>query len=399
MDKYTKLKEVIKRMVREEMMGEGNKLYALKKQTDSSKGLPSTIAPDDNTEKSQAFLTKYKPVSEMAAPNTVTYALKDDADERLELYLSRPIKDSIKKIVSKMVDILKTEGVLSVGEIFDKLQEEFANDPDVLSVIKSTTNVKGWLWGINSDDFNKKYTHLINPATGKKWESGDLNAVPWVPFVRSKDKLTTPFVKAQQQAITDPEAFATKQASFKQSNTLEEKVIDYKYLRTEYFTKRSQNRADVKIDRTLKGRQSEIPVEKKMTDMLTDELAVALLYQWKEGYLTSVLDEPLKVYAQEKGLLEGRKTDGLTQKFAEILLKLINNKQIKPLSKKAFTVKKKEDTSKKTPTVKKKEKTPMSKDDIDAYYKSIGMDTPDDEKVDLTGTDDLFGDETDDEED
>jgi hypothetical protein len=387
MDKYTKLKEVIKRMVREEMMGEGNKLYALKNQTDSSKGLPSTIDPDDNTEKSQAFLTKYKPVSEMAAPTTTTYALKDDADERLKEYLPRIKKDSIKKIVSKMVDILKTEGTASVGEIFDKLRQEFANDPETLPVLKATVNVKGWLWGgVNSDEFNRRYTQLINPATGEKWEPGDLNAISWTPFVRSKDKRLTDFEKAQQLSTTDPEEFAQKQSSFKQSNTLDEKVIDYKYLRTEYFTKRSQNRADVKIDRTLKGKQGEIPVEKKMTDMLTDELAVALLYQWEEGYLTSVLDEPLKTYAQEKGLLEGIKTDGLTQKFAEILLKLINSKQIKPLSKKVFTVKK-------------KEKAPMSKDDINAYYKSIGMDAPDDEKIDLTGNDNLFGDEIDDEED
>ena len=286
-----------------------------------------------------------------------------------------------------MVDILKTEGTASVGEIFDKLRQEFANDPETLSVIKATVNVKGWLWvGVNSDEFNRRYTQLINPATGEKWEPGDLNAIPWTPFVRSKDKRLTDFEKAQQLSTTDPEEFATKQASFKQSNTLDEKVIDYKYLRTEYFTKRSQNRADVKIDRTLKSKQSEIPVEKKMTDMLTDELAVALLYQWEEGYLTSGLDGPLKTYAQEKGLLEGIKTDGLTQKFVEILLKLINSKQIKPLSKKVFTVKK-------------KEKAPMSKDDIDAYYKSIGMDAPDSEKIDLTGNDNLFGDEIDDEED
>jgi hypothetical protein len=326
-------------------------------------------------------------LKEMAAPTTATYALKDDADERLKEYLPRIKKDSIKKIVNKMVDILKTEGTASVGEMYDKLRQEFANDPETLSVIKTTVNVKSWLWGgVNSDEFNRRYTQLINPATGDKWEPGDLNAISYTPFVRSKDKNLTNFEKAQQLSTTDPEKFAQKQSSFKQSNTLEEKVIDYKYLREEYFTKRSQNRADVNIDRTLKGKQGEIPVEKKMTDMLTDELAVALLYQWKEGYLTSVLDEPLKTYAQEKGLLEGRKTDGLTQKFAEILLKLINSKQIKPLGKKVFTVKK-------------KEKAPMSKDDIDAYYKSIGMDAPDGEKVDLTGNDNLFGDETDDEED
>jgi hypothetical protein len=396
MDKYTKLKEVIKRMVREEMMGEISTKQTTVNYRDNN--IPDQILNIDPNDKSTINNIKKNPniqsatmgtdkLKEMAAPNTVTYALKDDADERLKEYLPRIKKDSIKKIINKMVDILKTEGTASVGEMFDKLRQEFANDPETLSVIKTTVNVKGWLWGgVNSDEFNRRYTQLINPATGEKWEPGNLNAISYTPFVRSKDKNLTDFEKAQQLSTTDPEEFAQKQSSFKQSNTLAEKVIDYKYLRTEYFTKRSQNRADVKIDRTLKGKQGEIPVEKKMTDMLTDELAVALLYQWKEGYLTSVLDEPLKIYAQEKGLLEGIKTDGLTQKFAEILLKLINSKQLKPLSKKVFTVKK-------------KEKAPMSKDDIDAYYKSIGMDTPDDEKVDLTGTNNLFGDETDDEED
>jgi len=391
MDKYTKLKEVIRKIIHEEALGgRDSKSIENLKNNKKYNQLNSQGKKDAEEAIKQGNIVKLEStnsVREMAAPTTATYALKNDADERLKEYLPRIKKDSIKKIVSKMVDILKTEGTASVGEIFDKLRQEFANDPETLSIIKATVNVKGWLWGgVNSDEFNRRYTQLINPATGEKWEPGDLNAISWTPFVRSKDKRLTDFEKAQQLSTTDPEEFAQKQSSFKQSNTLEEKVIDYKYLRTEYFTKRSQNRADVKIDRTLKGKQSEIPVEKKMTDMLTDELAVALLYQWKEGYLTSVLDEPLKIYAQEKRLLEGIKTDGLTQKFAEILLKLINSKQIKPLGKKVFTVKK-------------KEKAPMSKDDIDAYYKSIGMDAPDGEKVDLTGNDDLFGDETDDEED
>ena len=58
-----------------------------------------------------------------------------------------------------MVDILKTEENLSVGDLFNKLKQEFANDSEVLDKLKSTVNVKGWLWGgINSDEFNKRYT-------------------------------------------------------------------------------------------------------------------------------------------------------------------------------------------------------------------------------------------------
>ena len=389
MDKYEKLKEAIKDIVREEMYGgkDSNSINNLKKNPKYNQlnAQGKKDAEDELKKGGVVNLESTNSVREMAAPTTATYALKDDADERLKEYLPRIKKDSVKKIVTKMVDILKTEENASVGELFNKLRQEFANDPEALAALKATVNVKGWLWGgINSDEFNRRYTQLINPATGEKWEPGDLNAISWTPFVRSKDKRLTDFEKAQQQAITDPEAFAAKQASFKQSNTLAEKVLNYKFLRADYFTKGSQNRADVKINKTLKGKQGEITSAEKMANMLNDDLAVALLYQWKEGYLEAGLDEPLKDYANENGLLDGKKAEGLTEKYSEIVTKLISSKQLKPLNKKDFTPKKKDAT--------------MSKDDIEAYYKSINMDTPDDEKVDLTGVDTIFGDDEEDEE-
>ncbi len=378
MDKYNKLKEVIKKIVREEMLGEDQTAFVTTRkgrEAVSYKDTKELEAIKNNTDVTGIETSDGKKLKELAAPTTATYALKDDADERLKEYLPRIKKDEIKKIVTKMVEILKAEDNMSVGELFTKLKQEFANDPEVLGKLKATVNVKGWLWGgINSDEFNKRYTTQINPATGEKWESGDLNAISWTPFVRSKDKRLTDYEKAQQLATTDPEAFAAKQASFRKSNTLAEKVLDYKFLRADYFTKGSQQRADVKIDKSLKGKQGEITAAEKMTNMLDDKLAVALLYQWKEGYLEAGLDEPLKNYANENGLLEGKKPEGLTNKYSEILLKLINNNEIKTLNKKEFNAKK-------------KEKTVMSKDDIEAYYKSIGMDVPEDEKVDLTNID------------
>ena len=389
MDKYSKLTEAIKNIIREEVYGGkgSDSIDNLKKDPKynqlSSQGKQD--AEDALKKGNTVSLESMNSVREMAAPTTATYALKNDADERLKEYLPRIKKDSVKRIVTKMVEILKAEDNLSVGDLFNKLRQELASDADAMTALKATVNVKGWLWGgINSDEYNKRYTQLINPATGEKWEPGDLNAISWTPFVRSKDKRLTDFQKAQQLADTDPEAFAQKQASFKQSNTLAEKVLDYKFLRADYFTKGSQNRADVKINKTLKGKQGEITSAEKMANMLTDDLAVALLYQWKEGYLESGIDEPLKDYANENGLLDGKKPEGLTEKYSEILIKLINSKQLKALSKKEFAFKKKD--------------TPMSKDDIEAYYKSIGMDVPDSEKVDLTGVDSIFGDEEGDEE-
>jgi hypothetical protein len=61
--KSKELRKIIREAITD-VLAEGNKLYALKNQADSSKGLPSTIDPDDATEKSSAFIAKYKPVSE-----------------------------------------------------------------------------------------------------------------------------------------------------------------------------------------------------------------------------------------------------------------------------------------------------------------------------------------------
>jgi hypothetical protein len=61
--KSKELRKIIREAIAE-VLAEGNKLFALKNQADSSKGLPSTIDPDDATEKSSAFTAKYKPVSE-----------------------------------------------------------------------------------------------------------------------------------------------------------------------------------------------------------------------------------------------------------------------------------------------------------------------------------------------
>jgi len=62
--KSKELRKIIREAIAEVLAEAGNKLYALKNQADSVKGLPSTTDPDDATEKSSAFTAKYKPVSE-----------------------------------------------------------------------------------------------------------------------------------------------------------------------------------------------------------------------------------------------------------------------------------------------------------------------------------------------
>jgi hypothetical protein len=79
--KSKELRKIIRESITE-VLDEGNKLFALKNQADSSKGLPSTIDPDDATEKSSAFTAKYKPVSESdideLARKAKGYRLADD---------------------------------------------------------------------------------------------------------------------------------------------------------------------------------------------------------------------------------------------------------------------------------------------------------------------------------
>jgi hypothetical protein len=383
MNKYTKLKEVIKNIVREEMLGEitqqvtvdysdPNKGDKILNVDPADKATIDTIKRDSTVKAATIGKTKIK---ELAAPTTTTYALKIDYEDRLKDYLLRIKKDPIKNIINKMIDRLKVEDNMNIGDIFTQLRADFANDPAALLNLKQTQNVKYYLWGgMTSDTFNQRYLSQIDPQTDQPWEQGNLNAVSWTPFVRSKDKRLTGFEKAQQQAITDPEAFAAKQASFKETNTVSEKVLKYKFLRADYFTKSSQNRADVKIDKTLKGTQGGSTSAEKMSNMLDDNLAVALLYQWKEGYLEAGLDEPLKLYTNKNDLLKGKNPEGLTNKYSEILLKLINNKDIKVIGKNDFSPKK-------------KNKSAVSQDDIEAYYKSTGIETPDTEKIDLTNTD------------
>jgi hypothetical protein len=62
--KKTRLLEIIKEEITSALNEAG--LYNLKNATDTKKGLPQTMDPDDATEKSPDFLRKYKKVSEVA---------------------------------------------------------------------------------------------------------------------------------------------------------------------------------------------------------------------------------------------------------------------------------------------------------------------------------------------
>jgi hypothetical protein len=274
-------------------------------------------------------------LKEMAAPATVTYALKADYEDILPKLLDKIKKEPVKKIISKIVDIIKEKDI-TINPLFDELKKSFANEPDVLIYLKNPQNVKGWLWGgLNSEEFKKRYLKQINPVTNEPWEPGNLNAVPWTPFVRSKDKRLTDYMKAQQLKDTNPEEFQKKQDLATANNTLAEKVILYKALRTNYLSSSYKQKVDFKIDKTSK--EKSYSLEDKMDSMLNDNLASALLYQWSKGFI-GILDKPLLQYANSNGLLNGKKQDGLTSKYRSVLQSLVKTGDIKLDNTKEFDI-------------------------------------------------------------
>lgn len=282
-------------------------------------------------------------LKEMAAPATVTYSLKTDYEDILPKFLDKVKKEPVKKIISKIVDIIKEKDI-TINPLFDALKKSFTDEPDILMYLKNPQNVKGWLWGgLNSEEFKKRYSKQTDPVTDEPWEPGNLNAVPWTPFVRSKDKRLTDYEKAQQLKDTNPEEFNKKQDSARANNTLAEKVILYKTLRTNYFSSSYKQKVDFKIDKTAK--EKSFSLEDKMNEMLNDNLASALLYQWSKGFIET-LDGPLLQYANTNGLLNGKKQDGLTNKYRNILQSLAKTGDIKLDNTKEFDIHKNRKSSK-----------------------------------------------------
>ena len=125
--KKSRLLEIIREEITEALTEAG--LYTLKNPSDASKGLAQTIDPDDATEKSQAFLSKYKKISENQNSILVPSNL-------IRSYITELIYSAEDmEYTPEMVKELKTlKGMLPSGKI---------SVEDALDIIQQTINITG----------------------------------------------------------------------------------------------------------------------------------------------------------------------------------------------------------------------------------------------------------------
>ena len=168
-----KLEKIIKEAILE-VMAEGNKLYTLKNQSDSAKGLPSTLDPDDATEKSPAFTAKYKSVSEGELDEMARISIKYKIGDLSKLDdLSDKVKNS--KGVTGIIDYLQANEEASVAEIakekFDRPQQ--AINPVVQSLVASGVLEPVGGTGIAASRVDKKTGKVAPPTTKQTLEPED----------------------------------------------------------------------------------------------------------------------------------------------------------------------------------------------------------------------------------
>ena len=168
-----KLEKIIKEAILE-VIAEGNKLYILKNQSDSAKGLPSTLDPDDATEKSPAFTAKYKSVSEGELDEMARISIKYKIGDLSKLDdLSDKVKNS--KGVTGIIDYLQANEEASVAEIakekFDRPQQ--AINPIVQSLVSSGVLEPVGGTGIAASRVDKKTGKVAPPTTKQTLEPED----------------------------------------------------------------------------------------------------------------------------------------------------------------------------------------------------------------------------------
>lgn len=265
-------------------------------------------------------------IKEMAASTTVTYSLKPNHMDKLSKYDKRIKKDSIRTIVKKLVELLENKPAQSVNDLFIQIREIYKSQPEVLEKVKNHQNIKYYLWGgITSAKFNTRYLDKKDPVTGDYYTKGNLNAVEWTPFSRTKDaKALSDYEASLQLKKDNPEEFdKITQNRKKTANPITDNVILYKNLRGKYFANKKGN--DESSVRQL------AVIQKNMSEVLDIDVASAILYQWEKEYITLPLDNVLKDFALDNGLIQGFKSPTLTQKYRDIIDNLISTKKVHAL--------------------------------------------------------------------
>ena len=262
-------------------------------------------------------------IKEMAGKPSIHYSLKPNHEEKLKKYIVRTKKDSIITIVTKLTELLKIKPNQTVMDLFTQIREIYKGQVDILAKVKNHQNIKYYLWGgLTSDKFNARYLDVKDPVTGINYTKGNLNAIDWTPFSRTKDaKELDDFEKSKILKISNPEEFEKiAQNRKKNANPITDAVIEYKILRGKYF--KHKNGKDA-------SSQNHFPViQGKMNDLLNIDVAVAILYQWDKEYITLPLDNPLKIFGERNGLTDGMKSPQLTSKYKTTLNQLIKDKKV-----------------------------------------------------------------------
>jgi arsenate reductase-like glutaredoxin family protein len=115
-----------------EILGEAG-LYTLKNPSDSSKGLAQTLTPDPTTEKSPAFLNKYKKVAE-------------SNDDEFDIPEKEPSKSELKKIdkefgSNKLAKKLSNDEKSKLDRLEAGIRKKLSNPTkDNIAVVKQLIN-------------------------------------------------------------------------------------------------------------------------------------------------------------------------------------------------------------------------------------------------------------------
>ena len=235
--KKTRLLEII----REEITGALNEtgLYNLKNPTDTKKGLPQTMDPDDTTEKSPDFLRKYKKVSEVA--------LEEDLLNEAPIYDVTDM-EGFKSTLNKF----REEGISkskALNLLLKKLEDEGTVDTNALSkeynVDTATFNnqeIRKFLNRPEGEAFVDKktgdelidFTPLLSKANKPKGKKADgtaepkeKTALPDSGIKKSEPKATTEPKKAEKaEPKTEPKAEPKKAEPAKAEREPSEKSLE-----------------------------------------------------------------------------------------------------------------------------------------------------------------------------
>jgi hypothetical protein len=230
-----KLEKIIKEAILE-VIAEGNKLYTLKNQTDSAKGLPSTLDPDDATEKSPAFTAKYKSVSEGESDeedilgDMISDMLKYKSEDEVFQFLRQTLASAVDDKNSNEINEMSRIAVLyKIGDE-DKVKEYLSTQSDtnklnqqkIINLVKEKGQISpaNIALSLGKTFIDKKGNVLprqqsVNPDIKQLVDSGILEPVGGTGIAASRiDKKTGKVAPPTTKQTLEPEDFFIGKGKF-----------------------------------------------------------------------------------------------------------------------------------------------------------------------------------------